>query len=168
MFFRMIDKFDRCLSNPGTAMVDSPGQLRRHWLSVLPQGSEQALQAAVTALGRPEGVQWLRRPETGAAMVRGRMGGSGAPFNMGEMTVTRAAVRLADGTVGMGYTAGRAPAKAEAVAILDALLHQQPERAAAILAPLETAAAAARETAGRKAAATKVEFFTLVRGENPR
>ena len=32
-------------------------------------------------------------------MVRGRVGGTGAPFNLGEMSVTRCSVRLADGSL---------------------------------------------------------------------
>ena len=139
---------------------------RQHWLSVFSKATVEALDGALAALDRPDDVQWLRRPETGTVMTRGRMGGSGAPFNMGEMTVTRAAVRLADGTVGMGYAAGRSHRKAELIALLDGLLQQTPGRAAAVLAPIEAALASARDEASRKAAATKVEFFTLVRGEN--
>ena len=139
---------------------------RQRWLSILPKADEHALAEAADALGIPEPVQWLRRPETGAAMVRGRMSGSGAPFNMGEMTVTRAAVRLEDGTVGTGYVAGRALRKAELVALLDARLQQQPDLADGLLAPIEAALKAKRQQAVRKAATTKVEFFTMVRGEN--
>lgn len=143
-------------------------QLRKRWLSVLAKAPDAALEDAVAAMAVPDNHQWLRRAETGAAMVRGRMGGSGAPFNMGEMTVTRAAVRFPDGTVGMGYCAGRAPRKAELIALLDACLQGSPERAEGVLEPVETLLAARRDEAARKAAATKVEFFTMVRGENPK
>ncbi len=149
-------------------MSAGPQNPRQHWLSVLAKAPVADLEAALTVLGTPDGVQWLRRPETGAAMVRGRMGGSGAPFNMGEMTVTRAAVRLADGTVEMGYAASRSHRKVELIALLDAQLQQQPDKADALLAPLEAIPSKQRDEASRKAAATKVEFFTLVRGENPR
>ena len=147
-------------------MASSASNPRQHWLSVSSRADLPALQAAIDELGPPDALHWLRRPETGAVMVRGRMGGSGAPFNMGEMTVTRAAVQLADGTVGMGYSAGRSHHQAELVAQLDALLQQRPELAGAVLEPIETAMAAKKAEAARKAAATKVEFFTLVRGEN--
>ena len=147
-------------------MTASTGNPRQRWLSVLSRADLSVLQAAVDDLGPPDGIHWLRRPETGAVMVRGRMGGSGAPFNMGEMTVTRAAVRLADGTVGMGYAAGRSHRQAELIAQLDALLQQRPELAGAVLAPIEAALASKKAENARKAAATKVEFFTLVRGEN--
>lgn len=139
---------------------------RQHWLSVMSKAQTGELDAALATTGRPADAQWLRRPETGTVMTRGRMGGSGAAFNMGEMTVTRAAVRLADGTVGMGYAAGRSHRKAELIALLDAVLQQRPALADSVLAPIEAALAVMRDEASRKAAATKVEFFTLVRGEN--
>ena len=147
-------------------MTSSTGNPRQRWLSVLSRADLPVLQAALDDFGPPPDTHWLRRPETGAVMTRGRMGGSGAPFNMGEMTVTRAAVRLADGTVGMGYTAGRSHQKAELIALLDAVLQQRPGLADGLLAPIEAVLAAKRDEASRKAAATKVEFFTLVRGEN--
>jgi alpha-D-ribose 1-methylphosphonate 5-triphosphate synthase subunit PhnG len=101
-------------------------------------------------------------------MARGRAGGTGQRFNLGEITVTRCAVQGADGHIGHGYVAGRDKRKAELVASFDALL-QAPDRRAALLArvvePLATAQAATRSATARKAAATRVEFFTMVRGE---
>jgi len=99
-------------------------------------------------------------------MVRGRTGGSGASFNMGEMTVTRATVRLEDGTVGFGYTAGRNHRKAETIALLDAAFQRDPQLPQRHIPPLAAALVADRERKSRKAAATKVDFFTLVRGDN--
>ena len=55
-------------------------------------------------------------------MVRGRVGGDGAPFNLGEATVSRAAVRLSTGEVGFGYTLGRDGEKAQLIALCDALV----------------------------------------------
>ena len=111
---------------------------------------------------------WLRAPEVGGVMVRGRMGGKGAPFNLGEMTVTRCALRLATGEVGHGYVQGRDKSHAERAALVDALM--QTDRADAVQAdvldPLAEAAATARATRAAKAAATKVDFFTMVRGED--
>jgi alpha-D-ribose 1-methylphosphonate 5-triphosphate synthase subunit PhnG len=101
-------------------------------------------------------------------MLRGRMGGTGARFNLGEMTVTRCAVRLADGTIGHGYVQGRDREKALLVARLDALLQTDGYRErllAELIGPLMTAQSEARAEAARKAAATRVEFFTLVRGD---
>ena len=110
----------------------------------------------------------LRAPEVGAVMVQGRQGGTGAPFNLGEMTVTRCAVLLGCGTVGHAWVQGRGKAHARRAAVLDALL--QTDRAAAladaVLAPLAADEAARRDTLARKAGATRVEFFTMVRGED--
>lgn len=110
----------------------------------------------------------LRAPEVGAAMVRGRMGGDGQPFNLGEMTVTRCSVRLGNSMVGHAHVQGRDKAHARRAAVLDALLQSDPEGAlyARVIAPLLAAEAAKHAARASKAAATKVEFFTLVRGED--
>jgi alpha-D-ribose 1-methylphosphonate 5-triphosphate synthase subunit PhnG len=101
-------------------------------------------------------------------MVRGRIGGDGAPFNLGEATVSRAAVRLATGEVGFGYTLGRDAAKARMIALCDALA-QSSEFAelveAKVLAPLRAAMISMRNRKSAETAATRVDFYTLVRGE---
>ncbi|MCW1933153.1 phosphonate C-P lyase system protein PhnG [Pararhodobacter zhoushanensis] len=110
----------------------------------------------------------LRGPETGAVMVRGRQGGTGAPFNLGEVTITRCSVQLPCGTVGHAHVQGRDKAHARRAAVLDALLQTQDAEALtrAVLSPLAAEETARRETRARKAAATKVEFFTMVRGDD--
>jgi alpha-D-ribose 1-methylphosphonate 5-triphosphate synthase subunit PhnG len=110
----------------------------------------------------------LREPENGLVMVRGRIGGDGAPFNLGEATVSRAAVRLSTGEVGFGYTLGRNRQKALMIALCDALI-QTPDHAGAVethvLAPLRAAIASERNRKAAETAATRVDFYTLVRGE---
>ena len=110
----------------------------------------------------------LREPENGLVMVRGRIGGDGAPFNLVEATVSRAAVRLSTGEVGFGYTLGRDRQKAQMIALCDALI-QTPDHAGAVetqvLAPLRAAIAAERNRKAAETAATRVDFYTLVRGE---
>jgi alpha-D-ribose 1-methylphosphonate 5-triphosphate synthase subunit PhnG len=110
----------------------------------------------------------LREPENGLVMLRGRIGGDGAPFNLGEATVSRAAVRLASGEVGFGYTLGRDRQKAQMIALCDAML-QSAEFSdaveAGVLAPLRAAMIAERRREARETAATRVDFYTLVRGE---
>ncbi len=123
------------------------------------------LEAALATLPDPGPVADLRRPETGLVMTRGRMGGDGAPFNLGEATVTRAAVRLPGGETGFAYQLGRDAAKARLSAILDALV-QRGEAVEAALAPVAARLAEERAAAERQAAATRVNFFTLVRGED--
>jgi alpha-D-ribose 1-methylphosphonate 5-triphosphate synthase subunit PhnG len=109
----------------------------------------------------------LRRTEAGLVMLRGRMGGDGRPFNLGEATVTRAAVRLADGRTGVAYQLGRDSQKARVSAILDALC-QGGERGAVERALLSVQERIETETArkARRVAATRVDFFTMVRGED--
>jgi alpha-D-ribose 1-methylphosphonate 5-triphosphate synthase subunit PhnG len=140
---------------------------RRRWLGVLAKADTKRLEAHWANIGRPA-ITVLRQPETGLVMARGRAGGTGQRFNLGEITVTRCAAQSADGHVGHGYVAGRDKRKAELVASFDALL-QAPDRRAALLArvvePLAAAQAETRAAQARKAAATRVEFFTMVRGD---
>jgi alpha-D-ribose 1-methylphosphonate 5-triphosphate synthase subunit PhnG len=98
-------------------------------------------------------------------MVRGRAGGTGAQFNLGEMTLTRCALRLDGAATGVAYVQGRSARKAEIAALADALL-QTAEAADVrreLIEPVRArlAADAARER--RNARATKVEFYTLAR-----
>ena len=110
----------------------------------------------------------LREPENGLIMVRGRIGGDGAPFNLGEATVSRAAVRLSSGEVGFGYALGRDREKARLIALCDAMV-QSAELAGAIethvVAPLRAAMIERKALKAAEAAATRVDFYTLVRGE---
>ena len=111
----------------------------------------------------------LRPPQIGLVMIRGRIGGEGPPFNAGEATVTRAAVRLETGEVGFSYILGREPGKARHAAIIDALWQTdswRPKVEAAVLAPLRAAQQSRASEAARRTAATKVDFFTMVRGED--
>ncbi|MDP4021958.1 phosphonate C-P lyase system protein PhnG [Methylobacterium sp. NEAU 140] len=126
------------------------------------------LRAALSDAGLPDRAEDLRAPETGLVMTRGRIGGDGRAFNLGEATVTRAAVRLPGGETGFAYHLGRDRPKARLAAILDA--HWQnpahrPAVEAALGAVADRRAGAARARA-RRAAATRVNFFTLVRGED--
>ncbi|MGG5889563.1 phosphonate C-P lyase system protein PhnG [Falsiroseomonas sp. HC035] len=137
---------------------------RRRWMSILARADAAEIAARLQAMPPPPPHRRLRGPETGLVMVRGRAGGDGAPFNLGEMTVTRCAVRLEDGTVGHGYVAGRDARQAELAALLDALMQdaaRRPALEATVIAPLEAAQAERRAGSARRAAATRVEFFTM-------
>lgn len=141
---------------------------RQGWMGLLAKAPADRLAALWAGFGPEPGFAWLRAPEIGGVMVRGRMGGTGAPFNLGEMTVTRCALTLGSGEVGHAYVQGRDKAKARQAALVDALMQTGRAEAlrAAILAPLAQEMAAARTARAAKAAATKVEFFTMVRGED--
>lgn len=146
----------------------APLHERRHWMSVLATTNVAALESACATAPAPP-FRWLRQPESGLMMVRARAGGSGQRFNLGEMTVTRCSLRLESGIVGHAYVQGRSHRHAELAAKIDALL-QDPAHSAdlmrTIIDPLIHEHGARREESLRKAAATKVEFYTLVRGDS--
>jgi alpha-D-ribose 1-methylphosphonate 5-triphosphate synthase subunit PhnG len=151
----MNDKFSA--SDPATAA-------RQHWMSVLARAPAEAIESALTRQGPLPAWTRVRGPETGLVMVRGRAGGSGSPFNLGEMTVTRCTVRVDSGIAGHAYVAGRDERQAELAAVVDALL-QDPERTGdlreSLIQPLAEAQKEQRQTRAEKAAATRVEFFAM-------
>ena len=139
--------------------------LRQRWLAVLACADAPALEQHAAQQALPA-CTWLRRPEIGMVMLRGRAGGSGAQFNLGEATVTRCAVKSAAGQVGSGHVLGRDARHAELVARFDAALQDpawQSRLLQQVIEPLAAAQRAQRDEASRRAAATRVEFFTLVR-----
>ncbi len=142
---------------------------RKRAMSLLAQAEEATLAALWGRWPAKPAFDWLRRPEFGLVMTRGRMGGTGVAFNLGEITVTRCALRLADGTVGLAYVQGRSARKAEIAALADALgqdPHQRERVEQTILAPLAAKMAADRDVAAAETAATRVDFYTMVRGED--
>lgn len=148
--------------------VPAESEARRRWMGVLGRAPVDDLERAWRSLEDKPAYVAVRAPETGMVMVRGRAGGTGVPFCLGEMTVTRCAVETADGRVGVSYLAGRDARRAEIAAVLDALL-QDPARRAALLRevidPLAAGQADTRRARRAKVAATKVDFFTMVRGD---
>ncbi|KRQ95445.1 phosphonate C-P lyase system protein PhnG [Bradyrhizobium valentinum] len=158
------------LANKNRQPADATKAARSDWLGILSRSRAVDLAALAADIVAAETFEWLRPPEVGLVMVRARAGGSGRRFNLGEMTVTRASVRLSNGTIGTGYVQGRDKEQAQRVAILDALLQAENRHAeimTAVIEPLREKHSTMRREMSRKAAATKVEFFTMVRGENP-
>jgi len=146
-------------------MTTHPLDARPGWMGLLARAEGDALARLLPDLP-PH--RFLRMPEVGAVMVQGRAGGTGAPFNLGEMTVTRCTVELEGGAVGHAHVQGRDKAHTTRAAVIDALM-QGPEAQAvhdAVLAPLAEAERATRKRRAEKVAATRVEFFTLQRGED--
>jgi alpha-D-ribose 1-methylphosphonate 5-triphosphate synthase subunit PhnG len=140
---------------------------RKAAMAVLAHSDTAAIAECLESIALPAH-ESLREPENGLVMVRGRIGGDGAPFNLGEATVSRAAVRLSTGEVGFGYTLGRDRRKAEMIALCDALVqsHEFAEVVEAkVLAPLRSAVNARQNRKAAETAATRVDFYTLVRGE---
>lgn len=146
-------------------MTDASPLPRKTWMATLAKAAPARLAALLPDLP-PHTI--LRQPEIGAVMVRGRVGGTGAAFNLGEMTVTRASVRLDSGEVGHVWVQGRDKGHALRAAVIDAQMQtdQAADLAARVLRPLEAEARSAKDFRAAKAAATKVDFFTMVRGED--
>ncbi len=144
-------------------------QQRQRWMRVLAMAPAETLEDAWQALENKPDYTLLRTAEVGSAMVRARAGGSGGQFNMGEMTVTRCVVRLSNGMTGHAYVAGRDKRKTELAAAFDALLQMDDHRAnllPTLIVPLETRQQSARDVRSRKVQATRVNFFTMVRGDS--
>lgn len=137
---------------------------RQRWMAVLARASRAEIAEIIGAEVPRHDI--LKAAETGTVMVEGRAGGAGRRFNLGEATVTRCIVRLDDGAMGFSYALGRDARKARLAAILDARLQAEAPGGALHRAVHDLAdrQSAARDLASRKAAATKVDFFTLVRG----
>lgn len=141
---------------------------RPAWLAVLARASLQQLEAKLPPRDALAAVTQVRPAEVGMVMLRGRIGGTGNPFNLGEASVVRCAVRVGDGPLGVSYALGRDKRRAEVAALCDALLqdtwhHDHLQQT--LVRPLAQAQAQAKAHAHQQAAESKVEFFTLVRGE---
>lgn len=142
---------------------------RKRWMAVLARASTAELGQAWSAITAPPTFRWLKPAEVGLVMLRARVGGSGARFNVGEAAVTRCVVRTADGYTGVGYILGRERRRAELAALFDALLQNSARRRGIeqrVLEPLATSQQRRQKERSRKSAATKVDFYTLVRGED--
>jgi alpha-D-ribose 1-methylphosphonate 5-triphosphate synthase subunit PhnG len=140
---------------------------RKAAMTVLAHSDAAEIAGCLDAIAVPA-YEALREPENGLVMVRGRIGGDGAPFNLGEATISRAAVRLSTGQVGFGYVLGRNRQKAQMIALCDAMV-QSDEFADAVeanvVAPLRAAMVSNRNRKAAETAATRVDFYTMVRGE---
>jgi len=142
---------------------------RQAWMGLLARTPKATLEGAWATLSDKPEYGILRAPETGMVMVRGRAGGEGSRFNLGEMSVTRCVVRTTDGRMGQSYVAGRDHRHAELAALFDAMLQDpdlRPLLKRDVLDPVEKDLREKREQDARKVAATKVDFFTMVRGDD--
>jgi alpha-D-ribose 1-methylphosphonate 5-triphosphate synthase subunit PhnG len=158
------------MSEPQTPGAPAPDTgARRAAMALLAQASTKEIQHGLAGVVDPLRYTELRPVATGLVMVRGRIGGDGAPFNLGEATVTRAAVQMDSGEVGFSYSLGRDHDKARLAAVCDALWQSERCRDAIerhVLAPVRMRLERERAVQREQAAATRVDFFTLVRGED--
>lgn len=141
---------------------------RQRIMAVCADASAAELDAVLAALAPLPPVADLRPPDAGLVMVQGRMGGDGGVFNVGEATVARAAVQVGEALTGFAWHLGRDLAKARAAAIVDALWQDDARRAAVetALAPIRERVVAAARRRAAETAATRVNFFTMVRGDD--
>lgn len=142
---------------------------RRRAAGLLARAEMSELHAAWERLPQQPEVKPVRGPETGLIMVRGRIGGGGAPFNLGEATMTRASVVLDTGLAGHAQALGTDKRKVRLAAIFDALLQDEALKGfveSEVLAPIEARIAAEDRRRAEETAATRVDFFTMVRGED--
>lgn len=143
-------------------MADQERAARQRWMAVLARAEGVTLEAASAGLLPAYSV--VRGPEAGLVMLRGRAGGSGAAFNLGEASVVRCTVQSEKGHVGHAYCLGGDLRRAELAAALDAGLQDETRRErleAQVIAPLAEAQQQARALEARRAAATQVQFFTM-------
>lgn len=148
---------------------DLPAAARQRAAALLAQATAGELEAAYAGLSAKPEVKPVRGPETGLIMVRGRIGGAGAPFNLGEATVTRATVLLGSGLAGHAHALGTDKEKVRIAAIFDALHQDVASRAYVeekLLAPIAARLASEDRQKAEVAAATRVDFFTMARGED--
>jgi len=141
---------------------------RKQWMSVLAKSSSRELEDAWQGLAEKPIYRHLHKPETGSMMVRGRAGGSGPKFNLGEITTSRCTIQTVKGYVGSAYIAGCDHRHAELAAIFDALLQdplQHQNIFNNVISGLKSSFDKKKNEASKKSAATKVDFFTMVRGE---
>ena len=142
---------------------------RQRLMRICSQASTAELSAAVEQLAPLPAIEIVRQPEVGLIMLRGRIGGDGAPFNVGEATMTRAVVRITSGELGFSYLLGRSLERARLAAIVDALGQSSRFRdrlETVLVAPVIRRVQAERSVQRALTAATRVQFFTLVRGED--
>jgi alpha-D-ribose 1-methylphosphonate 5-triphosphate synthase subunit PhnG len=155
-------------ATPDFAVHDDVAAGRRAAMATLADARASEIAGGLAALGETAHVE-LRPVETGLVMLQGRIGGDGAAFNFGEATVTRAAVRIPSGEIGFSYVLGRDRDKARLAALCDALWQCPSTREPVenhVLAPIRARLDGERADQRAQTAATRVDFFTLVRGED--
>lgn len=155
--------------NDASDLGDAAREQRLALFRACADATDQELEIALAAFSPEPVVEDIRAPESGLVMVRGRLGGTGNAFNIGEAAVTRAVVKVAGGALGHACLLGRSHRRARMAATIDALGQNDVARRLldrVLVQPVAQRRAAARQTTVEETAATRVDFFTLVRGED--
>ena len=146
-----------------------PVSARKSAMALLARASFEELCNGLELAGCSLECEDMRPAEVGLIMARGRISGNGRPFNLGEVSVSRAAVRLACGTTGFSYLLDRDPSRARLAAIADDWWQTDNKRSSIetyLLQPVRTRIAAEKHKQRAQVAATQVDFFTMVRGDD--
>jgi len=160
--------------NSTTGALQEVQRIRQRRMAALALADEKTLEAEAARIFASFSYTFLRRPEAGLVMLEGRAGNSGQRFNLGEMLITRCVVRLEAQdseaiTEGYAFIQGNRPRHAELAAAFDALLQlddwaESLERS--LIEPLLVEREKQLQKRAAETARTKVDFFTLVRGED--
>ncbi|NEO53426.1 MAG: phosphonate C-P lyase system protein PhnG [Okeania sp. SIO3B5] len=147
--------------------MDIQREMRQGWIKTLAKSNLKQLETKVAEIGKLPAYNFIRPPEIGLTMVRGRAGGTGQIFNLGEITITRCAVKIED-IIGFGYVPGRSHRHAELAALCDGLM-QLPEWhdvvKSVVIEFIEAEVNQQKEIQQLQTEATKVNFFTIARGD---
>ncbi|WP_394144131.1 phosphonate C-P lyase system protein PhnG [Vibrio atypicus] len=141
---------------------------RRQWMAALARCEHHALSKYWQQFGLNPQYHFVREPEVGLAQVRARMGSTGNPFNMGDVTITRTVIQLDSGELGYSYITGRNKAHSEVAAVVDALMQTslQMDLQERLINPLNAELVEKEQSRAKQVSASKVDFFTMVRGED--
>lgn len=157
------------MPHPDMNSIDESQTRQQARMAILAQADGAELKRLWQTLNLDPECELLRGPETGLVALRGRIGGGGSPFNFGEATVTRATIKLGNGAIGHAMMLGRDETKVKLAAVIDALANDAAQASKidkAIIQPLEKTITARDKKRRAETAATKVDFFTMVRGED--
>ncbi|MBD1559239.1 phosphonate C-P lyase system protein PhnG [Vibrio sp. S9_S30] len=142
---------------------------RQGWMSALARTHFLHLKNLWEPLNLSPHYQVIRQAETGLIQVQSRMGSTGNPFNIGDMTVTRSVIKLPGGEMGYSYIKGRNKEHAHLAALIDALMQTETHCASLkqqVIEPLMAFMEEQTKVRRQHIATSKVEFFTMVRGED--
>lgn len=141
---------------------------RKKWIGLLGCADPKDLEAARDDLTEGLDIRYVVKPETGMIMVQAKSDGSNARFNLGEVTVSRCVLDVKNKYTGTAWIMGSDLRHAELAALFDGLL-QDPDYhdllASTLMKDLKKKQAAKNRQLAEDASDTRVEFFTLKRGE---
>lgn len=149
--------------------VDALRVARLRWLGICVRVPGDEVRHYWEGFERPD-IRVLKAPEVGLVMTQGRTHGTGSPFLFGEASMTRCVVGDTEGLglLGYGQILGRDKGLARAIADLD-LLAQDVELGPQIdlwIAAWADELQALDRAEAERVQATRVDFLTLVRGED--